>query len=532
MDNSVTEKINIQPEGNNSEAALSLPVNKMLKGCITDIGQYTITIKPDSLDPVVLKIEIPPDAKIGDDILFRIIKGSDGYIADILPKKESDIKLNVLTNALISAGLKLNENNLNIAALLMDNNLPLNKESIMALKRGSSLVGFENIEKPLYLMNNSVAVNSQNINILTEIGEGQRILTNQLQSLINSVLENPDAQLKNNLLQTFFPSSSPSPSSSPIDEKVIEEAAKSKSITAFQKEVFLNTNLKDLSANSQKFWTQENKEAFANEILPALKKGVLTEEMVINAIKNLPEGEKFLNANNNIKEELKLYVLNSLGTMKEEFEAISNGVKESIKQNKAITSKIINNLLLRPDKEDFEQFRSYFQSINEKLVTAYETIKENAGSEEIKKNLDSVRQTVMFMNDLKGNYFQMPLLLNNGQPKTELFVFSQKSSKKILKKSNSALLALDTLNLGHLETYVVKDEKQVTCNFKVERPEIKSKISGEISRLRELLNKQGYTLSAFEFTLGDGDSFKITDDEPFKSNEDKGLKRFQIDVRT
>jgi hypothetical protein len=118
-----------------------------------------------------------------------------------------------------------------------------------------------------------------------------------------------------------------------------------------------------------------------------------------------------------------------------------------------------------------------------------------ARSPQLLEFIAKAEQHMELYNNMKTlNYIPLPVNIQNAVTDTELYVFKDKKGKRN-KESVSALIALDTANLGSLDTYLVKTGQQVSLQFRV--GELGEKLIKEnISILSKLLNEIGISLSS------------------------------------
>ena len=97
-------------------------------------------------------------------------------------------------------------------------------------------------------------------------------------------------------------------------------------------------------------------------------------------------------------------------------------------------------------------------------------------------------------------FVQLPIFYENTEKLLDLHVFKDgKKSAGNGKKASSALIALDTAELGRFETYVQKNAGGVSCQFRLESDEVVQKVRTNIHKLSTLLMEKGYSLDHFSF---------------------------------
>jgi hypothetical protein len=143
------------------------------------------------------------------------------------------------------------------------------------------------------------------------------------------------------------------------------------------------------------------------------------------------------------------------------------------------------------------------ESFLEETVRFLQEAKEIAsGSPEggkVREALDKLLSRFEFLAEAKSAVLvQVPALLNGQAMPLELYVFREKSGKK-LKKATSALLALDSARLGRIEAYVQKADSSVRVSFRLETGEAAKIAQKGQERLARLLSEAGLSLSGVTF---------------------------------
>ena len=120
-------------------------------------------------------------------------------------------------------------------------------------------------------------------------------------------------------------------------------------------------------------------------------------------------------------------------------------------------------------------------------------------SSELFQTLAGIENHLSFVAEANHPLFaQVPVQIAGQNTGAELFVFrDKKKSRKTTDHKASALVALDTLNLGRFEVYVQKDAQQVTCHFRLQNKTIEALVSAHITDLQQALERAGYALSGY-----------------------------------
>ncbi|MDR1642533.1 MAG: flagellar hook-length control protein FliK [Clostridiales bacterium] len=133
------------------------------------------------------------------------------------------------------------------------------------------------------------------------------------------------------------------------------------------------------------------------------------------------------------------------------------------------------------------------------LQEAKEIASGSPEGEKVREALDKLLSRFEFLAEAKSAVLvQVPALLNGQAMPLELYVFREKSGKK-LKKATSALLALDSARLGRIEAYVQKADSSVRVSFRLETGEAAKIAQKGQEKLARLLSEAGLSLSGVTF---------------------------------
>ncbi|MCM1387270.1 MAG: flagellar hook-length control protein FliK [Bacillus sp. (in: Bacteria)] len=188
---------------------------------------------------------------------------------------------------------------------------------------------------------------------------------------------------------------------------------------------------------------------------------------------------------------------------------IREDFQESVKE--LLGSKAFQNLLqsqmteqwtLKPEdvaqKENIERLYERIRQQGAKIGEAFQMADkaDTAGA----RSVQNLQSNVDFMNQLNHlfTYVQLPLKMAGNQAHGDLYVYTNKKSLANNDGNVSALLHLDMEHLGPLDVYVAmqKNQNKVTTNFTVKDEAALDLIAKHIHILDEHLEKRGYSMSA------------------------------------
>jgi hypothetical protein len=123
--------------------------------------------------------------------------------------------------------------------------------------------------------------------------------------------------------------------------------------------------------------------------------------------------------------------------------------------------------------------------------------KAGAASPDAALQLNRIEGHVRLLNDISQYaYQQIPVQINDRDRTVELYVLNRgKSGKKINPDNANILIALDTDNLGHLETLINVTNKNLRLRFGVDNPALVGYVGGYTIEISKAMQAIGYKLS-------------------------------------
>lgn len=146
------------------------------------------------------------------------------------------------------------------------------------------------------------------------------------------------------------------------------------------------------------------------------------------------------------------------------------------------------------DKKQVEQLYERIREQTARLTQALET----AGKADTSagRSVQNLQNNVDFMNQMNHlyTYVQLPLKMLGNEAHGDLYVYTNKKNLAAKDGQVSALLHLDMEHLGPLDVYVTMKDKQVSTNFTVADDDVLSLIEAHIDTLNQRLTGRGYSV--------------------------------------
>lgn len=148
------------------------------------------------------------------------------------------------------------------------------------------------------------------------------------------------------------------------------------------------------------------------------------------------------------------------------------------------------------EKKQVEELYERIREQTAKLSQALETAGKSDAS--VARSVQNLQSNVDFMNQMNHlyTYVQLPLKMLGNNAHGDLYVYTNKKNLAARDGQVSALLHLDMEHLGPLDVYVTMKDKQVATNFTVADDDILTLIEKHIDLLNQRLEGRGYSLKA------------------------------------
>lgn len=433
-----------------------------------------------------------------------------------IPILSSNEELKLLLNSLNLAPTK---ENIDLIKILVQNNLPINKNNLQDIIKSTKIFKDNSIEKALFLIENNI---KPTINIGEQI-DSYISKTTLIDKQIDEVFSNIKFPNNDKIINEIFKNSSfENIAKSNINtlaefkESLLSHIFKNNNLTEFKELENIIKNTSNLTnINDKNVNIKDNTTTY--KLLKNITDFTFNDELLINSekiniFKDLPN---ITDKNNNtILPKTNLENLNVL-IDKNTLNLIQKQIFNIIQSDHKINTKfkdLVNNL------ENFQKKLKFFEfkdSSNEELNKFFEdlsiisknlkhninNISEN-NSDTIINNLDNLNKNIDFMSNLKNNMFlQIPININNFSTTAELIIFSNKKNKNNNSKNNSgsALISLNLLYLGKLEVFINKINNDISCQFRLEKDVTKNLVKENIDLLNDYLKDKNFNLKDVTF---------------------------------
>lgn len=173
-----------------------------------------------------------------------------------------------------------------------------------------------------------------------------------------------------------------------------------------------------------------------------------------------------------------------------------------------LKSEIGRQWLIEPkDVADPHKIEQLYERVREQSMKLHEAMQAaDKADVPVARSVQNLQSNVDFMNQLNHMfaYIQLPLKLAGNNAHGDLYVYTNKKNLAAKDGNVSALLHLDMEHLGALDVYVAMQQNKVNTNFTFQDESSLDLIEQHIHLLDERLAKRGYDLKA-QFSVKEED---------------------------
>lgn len=522
--------------------------------------QGTVVGRSGNSVQIALSQELSINARIDQNISLTLgqlmsfeIKANNGSLLSLSPLYTNTANVETIMRALEAAGLQETAGNIEMVASMMEEGMPIDKESILNMSRQllefpgqnpTSIIQMTRLELPItettiqqfeqYMnVNHQILGSAENImNELPQVfaelmSEGK---TGQAVDFYQSVLDIFTAGQEENVV---------------LKENGGEETAAQQTVTKGL-EGLAGDILQDIvSENAQ----QSETEAVVADGNPANAQNIETPVLTKEQWNSLSDLLRELGADESQAEQIRngeIPPKEILNLIKEFMPKGGSGENAPHELSRILDSKEFQTLLkteierqwlIEPKNvADPKKVEQLYERIREQSSKLHEALQNaDKGDTSAAKSVQNLQNNVDFMNKMNHvfTYIQLPLKMTGNNAHGDLYVYTNKKNLAAKDGNVSALLHLDMQHLGPLDVYVTMQNQKVNTNFTLRDESALDLIEQHIGLLDERLAKRGYNLKA-QFQMKEDE---IKDAEGIMQtilNQDKNisvLSRTSFDMR-
>ncbi len=503
----------------------------VFKGEITAVSGEEVQLYLGSGQYMQARLEHDVQLALGQILNFQV-QSNTGDKLVLKPLYQNAYQQRVGEAALKAAGIPVNEKNMQLIAKMIENGLPIHKESVGKLYRQMLGTPKASMEQLMQMNRMQLKVTPESLLQYQKYEGLQHSLTAAIQDMADEVFQVYDA-LQNNVKGEIL---SQADSLSGLGDLAQATSVQTEVLLQKQAGVATDQNGQVGGTNVVEQMVQENPENRIDghgALLQKSMNGVTFMDRVLQFLsvgKNTEAGAG--QSHNSAEIQLQFMEKSSQSAPQQMADTLIQGLREnqlSLQDLEGLFRTTLSQTELGTDfvrevKEKLfasETFRSRLQGemeanwrltpdeiMEDKTPQFYKRLYEqsnelsrllNEATQEVSVQTGSARnvqQNIEFMNQLNQvfQYVQLPLKLSENNAHGELYVFTNKRNLAKRDGSVTALLHLDMEHLGNMDIHVAMqlDSNQVTTRFAVQE-EMLEFVGAHMDSLIRRLKEKGYT---------------------------------------
>ncbi|MGN1150546.1 MAG: flagellar hook-length control protein FliK [Lachnospiraceae bacterium] len=520
----------------------NLKPGQTLQGTVVGRNGNTVQIALTQEFSINAKIDQNIQLTLGQLMSFEI-KTNNGSLLSLSPLYTNTANVETILRALSAAGLQETAGNIEMVAAMMEEGMPIDRESILNMSRQllefpgqdpTSVIQMTRLGLPITEADIRQFEQYKNLNY--QLLDSAETIMDELPKVFAELISEGNPQeahiFYQNVLDIF---------TSMGEDNVLVQAdieQQNAGQTVAEMELLLQNKVNEPAGTEQSVIQQEGSDqiqqpASGSEVINGNGVSFTQEDNVAETSvltnrqwNSLADMLKEMGIESTLTEQIRngevspRELLNLIkdflgkdkagGIMPPELEQVLNSrefhtlLKSEIEKQWLIEPKNVAD----PDKVEklYERIRQQSAKLLETLQTAD---KENTSAARTVQNLQN---NVDFMNKMNQvfTYIQLPLKMTGSKAHGDLYVYTNKKSLAKKDGNVSALLHLDMEHLGPLDVYVAMQNQKVSTNFTLSDESALDLIEQHIGLLDERLAKRGYDLKA---------QFQIRETEDVKDGE-------------
>lgn len=464
------------------------------------VGKNGSEVQIRLLDELLVNARLDQDMNIGVGRNMAFQVKNNGSVLTLSPLYENVATEASATKALDMAGLPVTEKTLEMTGKLMEQGLPIDKNTLQQVFREMNLYPEAPVRNIVNLHKLGIPVNDVNLNQYTayqnmnhQLLEGMHQVLGDLPQMLHALASEGNYQDAVALIKQLVGMATGG--EAVVTDGTLQEPMQVSGNTSEQMLVSSNevtvtmqgegVNLAEGQSSNQTGIHLSLKEPTLSGLEPKWDLGGITELL-----------QRAGESTENIQS-----LLERLQTL-----------QEKVQPERAKEDNILNNLLeqirgrwlLTPEEmEEPGRVQEFYRNLSRQLAELTENL-EQMGQQQstVFKATVNMNQNLDFLQQLNQmyTYMQLPVKLQHSEAHGDLYVYTNKRHLAAKDGQISALLHLDMEHLGPVDVYVAMQNERLNTNFYLRDDEMMDFINVHMDILTERLQKRGYYCN-FELTV-------------------------------
>ena len=510
-----------------------LTAGNIFEGTVNSIHGGKVVLGLSNGTELAARLDANMQLMKGQSMFFQV-KSNDGATIAIRPFTVDGAGVNLtLLNALKAAGLPVTDKYLNMANSMMQEQMPIDKNSLAQMARvlmanpdmsASTAVQMKKLDIPI--TNEMVAQFENYMDDSSAVHKALDSFISELPAILSGK-EMPLSQLKNFDSQLLMILADGMETTSPTTGEAIilnSEALANGDAVA---QSGLQTLDSELMVEQSGHSTEDGQvDAQIDVKVPA------SQEQVVKLLNSLfgELGASSKDSPGALLNKLANFILNNENVSKDAL----NQLFSSKDMRVFLRDVLEGQMYLKPeDVADGEKVKKLYERLESK-AQSLESLLVNAGLKDtsLAQTVNDVRGNIDFMNQLNQTYtyVQIPLKMTGQNASGQLYVYTNKRDLGDPDRDLTAFLHLDMDHLGSTDVSVRMHKKDVDTKFYMDSDESYALIKKHMPKLQERLRQKGF--NATIYVENEGKKVNFVEDFLKKDAPSAGqLHRYSFDVR-
>lgn len=489
-----------------------------LSGQITDVQQNKISVMLEDGQVVDARLTRDFQFVIGDQVQFLVKDSSQGLLL-LQPMEGENVQEEKLLSILKAAGLEDTPKNMELLSKLIEKGLPIDKKSLAEMVMYTKRFPEAKIDQLIFLKQNDIMITKDSLHYVEQLLGHKQSMSTNISSFNNEVANMVDKA-----------------SGALVAETILKENEPAINVFTKVRNFFLKTEeqvqvpKEKLDFPMNKVMSQPDADGIVRATGKMLGQGTGKAAATVS-----PEQPQQLGDLTNLSAN-KEKAFSQLFAAVEELD-VPDDIKQATNRLLAqrVTKSMLNNELMvnKDNMETVDKINKHYNKVYDRINDVL-NLDLNDTSESIRQVLreaGNIKTSVEMMNQLQQNhqFLHIPMVINNQNVDSELYVMKKQGSNKKADERITALVRLDLRNLGQLDIYVAKTANNVEVNFYAEGDSTIDHIRNHSGELVKQLVEKSFNVLGVGVSMREKD-FNIVDD--FLESTDSGeSKRFSFDMR-
>lgn len=474
------------------DAVGEMTVGSIFEGTVNSVHRGEVVLGLGNGQTIAAKLAGTVQLSKGQPMFFQV-KSNNGTQVEIRPYTKGNLNNPIILKALDAAGIPVNERTVSMVNTMMEEQLPVDKQSLMEMARTVAAHAGIDVETIVEMKKLDIPVTEELANQYTNYKQDSAAISGQMEQIFEQ------------LPTVFAGEELDAAQLTGLNGKLLAMVSEE---TPVQQETFFDEIMQTAPEVQAEDLPEEEAVVKTRQDYPEHSAGrVLTEgqaDELVRQLADLAEPEQreaVLKSDRSFLEKPPKQLLQELQRLLEQAaperkEAVKNLLSKEPYQ-RLLRETLEEEFLLKPEEvKSKDKVKGLYERL-ERQMTQLEQIAKDAGLDKqpLAKAAADVRSNVEFMNQINQayTYLQLPLKMAGQNAHSDLYVYTNKKNLQDKDGELTAFLHLDLEHLGSTDVSIRMKGKQVHTDFFLADDKSYDLILLHMDELEERLRNKGYS---------------------------------------